>query len=177
LFNAQQSRLVQRAVEGSEGDIAALSLDATHAAQMFPPPGRATTSPEKNGYGGQAVGGDTGLSQHHWSLSSAHEDELQRRLRVVRGLLCDNTTCCKHKFDLRKTLISDDQRCMLTDDDHSLNVFMNHVLFHLDKSVAQAIERAHATIRLRHQAMLGDVMHTDMWKRYGLMDASAGKLS
>lgn len=150
--------LVQKTVDASGGDVAILDIDAIHAEAMFPSM-RAHEAAYRN-----------------WALSSSCEEEIKCSQRVLRRLLCDNGSCCAHRFDLSATIVSDDQRCLISADNQSLAVFMNHVLFHLDKSETLAIGRIHGFIRKRHQTMLGDVLHSDHWKQYGSTDSIAGAL-
>lgn len=139
---------MQLAVESSGGDVAVLQLDATTAEGMFP--SRRARDGERR------------------PLSTCDEDELQCSVRMVRRLLFDNSACCHHQLDLRNAVVSIDSA--------SLTVFMNHVLFHLDEKVANAINKIHLIIRQQHQSMIGDLMCTDKWKRFGVMESSSGDI-
>ena len=147
---------MQLAVDSSGGDVAVLKLDATTAEGMF--------------------SSRRGRSER-WSVSSCEEDEMRFGIRMVRRLLFDNSACCQQQLDLRNAVVSDDHPCLVSTDSASLTVFTNHVLFHLEEKVAKEIDRIHRTIRERHQSMIGDLMCTDKWKRYGVVDSSSGHMS
>ena len=161
LYSSRIGESVHRVVESSGGGVAMLKLDGTQSDQILP-----TLS-----FGD---GSEESSSRYHWAMSSCHEDELRYNLRYVRFLLFDNSLCCKSKFELNKVKLSADQPCLLSDSNRSLNVFMEHLLFHLNKKTKDTINRIYMLLRLRHHSILGDVLYTDTWKRYGLMDTCTG---